>query len=314
MTQLNFSYTKTGGRFRSPVFINHCKGTGMKRKLTNLGILLIFIAGLTILLYPLASNLWNQKQQDKIISGYAKTIDQSSEDQVDAMWEKAREYNHSLRQDQIIVDPFDQIRQRRVKGDYYSTLNPGGDGSMATLEIPKINLSLPVMHGSGASVLQTSVGHLEQSSMPVGGKTTHAVLMAHRGLPTARLFTDIDRLEIGDRFYLRVLNQILVYEVDQIKVVDPDDLQYLAITDGKDMVTLMTCTPYGINSHRLLVRGSRVLMEQPESEELEALMNSSEINLMVLFYLILAETAGILLCLYLLGCFKKKKKKTDTAD
>lgn len=253
----------------TPVF-SYITGGSLRLKILNILIAVLFFAGAGVLAYPAVSNWWNQRQQDQIAEGYAKTVDEASEEEIRRMWEEAEAYNQNLILDEIIIDPFDQVVNRKVDGDYENTLNPQQNGVMGTLEIPGIGVYLPISHGTGEEVLQKAVGHLEQSSLPVGGEGTHAVLTGHRGLPSAKLFTDLDEMEEGDVFYLHILDETLAYQVDQITVVEPDNLQDLAIEAGKDYVTLVTCTPYGINSHRLLVRGVRIPYEEKEEGAQEA--------------------------------------------
>lgn len=239
----------------------------MKHKILNFVCLIGFLIGAGILSYPVVSNWWNQIQQDKIAKGYSGTVSTASEEEIQAMWEQAEAYNRNLLLDEIIIDPFDQVAVKKVKGDYENTLNPQNNGVMGTIEIPKIHVSLPIFHGTEEEVLQQAVGHLEQTSLPIGGEGTHAVLSGHRGLPSAELFTDLDQVEEGDVFYLHILDRTLAYQVDQIAVVEPDELELLAIESGKDYVTLVTCTPYSINTHRLLVRGTRIPYEEAKEEE-----------------------------------------------
>lgn len=231
-------------------------------------IVLLLIVGVGLLSYPFVSNLINQIQQNKIADGYGEAVAGLTDEELDAMWEQAELYNQDLLKDEVIIDPFDQVKDRKANVAYYETLNPQNNGVMGVVRIPKIDVSLPVYHGTEEKVLQEAVGHLEQTSLPVGGEGTHAVLSGHRGLPTAKLFTDLNLVEEGDVFYLDILNRTLAYQVDQIKVVEPDQLEDLAIARGEDYVTLVTCTPYAINSHRLLVRGTRIPYD-PEADKSE---------------------------------------------
>lgn len=228
----------------------------MKKKI--LGILipvLIFLTGLGVLLYPVFSDLWNQHRQNRLMTDYTNTVTDMEDAERNALWSAAVQYNQGLQaapQDAFTgADP-------GPKNPYWSLLDPDGTGVMGYLEIPKISLRLPIYHGTGDAVLQKGIGHLAGTSLPVGGSGTHCVLSGHRGLPSALLFTDLDQLETGDTFTLYVLDQRLSYQVDQILVVEPEDVSALAPEDGKDYVTLVTCTPYGVNTHRLLVRGSRI--------------------------------------------------------
>ena len=227
----------------------------MKRKkldLTTLFPILLLLAGLSLFLYPSFADWWNSFQQNQAISGYEEVVEQMNEEDYEKMFADARAYNEQLR---TIKYPF--MYYRDVPG-YDDLLNVMGNGIIGYIKIPKIGVELAVYHGTSEGVLQVAVGHLEGSSLPVGGENTHTVLSAHRGLPSAKLFTDLDEMEVGDRFSISVANEELVYEVDQILIVLPSDVEPLYVQEGKDLCTLITCTPYGVNSHRLLVRGHRV--------------------------------------------------------
>lgn len=228
----------------------------MKKKLTGIVLpALLFLAGLAVLLYPSFSDLWNQRRQESMIGTYVETVAQLTKEDHSALRQAAQEYNAGL--DGTFHDAF--IADRIGQDDpYWSLLDPDGSGVMGYIEIPKISVRLPVYHGTGEDALQRGIGHLAGTSLPVGGAGTHCVLSGHRGLPTALLFTDLDRLISGDRFYLHVLDETLAYEVDRIAVVEPTEVSDLLPESGADYVTLVTCTPYGVNTHRLLVRGHRV--------------------------------------------------------
>ncbi len=228
----------------------------MKKKLTGVVLpALLFLAGLAVLLYPSFSDLWNQRRQESMIGTYVETVAQLTKEDHSALRQAAQEYNAGL--DGTFHDAF--IADRIGQDDpYWSLLDPDGSGVMGYIEIPKISVRLPVYHGAGEDALQRGIGHLAGTSLPVGGAGTHCVLSGHRGLPTALLFTDLDRLISGDRFYLHVLDETLAYEVDRIAVVEPTEVSDLLPESGADYVTLVTCTPYGVNTHRLLVRGHRV--------------------------------------------------------
>lgn len=237
----------------------------MKRKSSKIVIILIFLAGLSLLLYPLVANQWNNHRQKQLISNYESVIsDKEAAGNIDyaAEMKKAEAYNDALLPS-ILPDSF-AVADASTETDssYEDSLNIAGDGMMGIVEIPKIAIKLPIYHGTGDEVLQKAAGHLEGSSLPIGGESTHAVISAHRGLPSASLFTDLDQLEIGDHFLIHVLDETLCYEVDQILVVDPEDTSALAVEDGEDLVTLLTCTPYGVNTQRLMVRGHRVPYEE----------------------------------------------------
>ena len=237
----------------------------MKNKLNKLIFAVLFLAGLSLLLYPLFSNEWNNYRQSQLISSYNDTVAvQASEGKIDYARElaEAQAYNESLKP-YVLPDSFAAAAMREEPdAGYLSCLNLTGDGMMGYVEIPKINIKIPIFHTTEEDVLQTAAGHLEGSSLPVGGEGTHTVVSAHRGLPSAALFTDLDRLEEGDFFFLYVLDEILCYQVDRITVAEPEDTTALAAEDGLDLATLLTCTPYGVNSHRLLVRGQRVQYEE----------------------------------------------------
>ena len=237
----------------------------MKKKSSKIVIILIFLAGLSLLLYPLVANQWNNHRQKQLISNYESVVaDKEAAGNIDyaAEMKKAEAYNDALLPS-ILPDSF-AVAEAQTEADssYENSLNIAGDGMMGIVEIPKIDIKLPIYHGTSDEVLQKAAGHLEGSSLPIGVENTHAVISAHRGLPSASLFTDLDQLEIGDHFLIHVLDETLCYEVDQILVVDPEDTSALAVEDGEDLMTLLTCTPYGVNTQRLMVRGHRVPYEE----------------------------------------------------
>lgn len=227
-------------------------------------LVLVLIIGLGVLAYPFVSNMLHDRKQDEIITEYDEELENLDQEERDAMLAEAREYNESLLGNVVLTDLFDPAAMEKQNAEYDSLLNVDGNGVMAYLEIPRIDLYEAVYHGTSDEVLARGIGHLMNTSLPVGGEGTHAVLSGHTGLPEAELFTNLEQVEEGDIFYIHVLGETLAYEVDQIKVVEPSDTSDLLIEQGKDYVTLVTCTPYGINSHRLLVRGHRV----PYTEEL----------------------------------------------
>ena len=225
----------------------------MKKKRTTILLIIVFLAGLSLLLYPTVSDYWNSFHASRAVAAYDETVRQLDPDRYRDLWDAARAYNRDLaaRGGGTSLTP----EQKRT---YDSLLDVDDTGIMGYIEIPNIKVSLPIYHGAEESVLQVAVGHLEWTSLPVGGESTHCVLSGHRGLPSAKLFTDLDKLREGDTFLLRVLDEILTYEVDQILIVEPQDTAALEIAEGEDYCTLVTCTPYGINTHRLLVRGHRI--------------------------------------------------------
>ena len=224
----------------------------MRKNLSTIILILIFLVGLSVMLYPAVSNAVNRKHQSRAVAGYAEKVEQLSDADYQTYFDAADAYNRQLN-----TTPNAFYKPDLVSG-YAQTLDISGTGIMGYITIPKISVELPIYHGTDEGVLQVAAGHLEGSSLPVGGAGTHAVISAHRGLPSAKLFTNLDELEVGDRFTITVLNRVLTYEVDQISIVLPTEIDQLLPTEGMDYVTLMTCTPYGINTHRLLVRGRRI--------------------------------------------------------
>ena len=224
----------------------------MKKRNTTIILLISFFIGMSVLLYPTVSSYWNSKTQSEAIIDYESMLAQYKPEDFTEIFNQADDYNDRLME---LGDPY--AEHYRLT-DYHSILNVNGSGMMGYITIPKISQELPVYHGTSEGVLSVAVGHVEGSSLPVGGESTHTVVSAHRGLPTAVLFTHLDRMEIGDTFYFTILDRTITYEVDQIRIVEPNDTGLLQIEEGKDYCTLLTCTPYGINTHRLLVRGHQV--------------------------------------------------------
>ena len=228
----------------------------MKKKkgsFTNVLLALILIAGLSLLVYPSFSDYWNSMQQTRAIATYQEGVSVLNEEDYSRFWSEAIAYNRTLPQ----KDNQYAMGEEAV-ALYESLLNVAGNGVMGSIEIPSIGCNMPIYHGVSESVLQVAIGHLDWTSLPTGGESTHSVFSGHRGLPSARLFTDLDQLQAGDIFMLHVLDETLTYEVDQILIVLPHETKDLLIEEGKDLCTLVTCTPYGVNSHRMLVRGHRV--------------------------------------------------------
>lgn len=241
----------------------------MKKKLNIIVIAVLFLAGLSVLLYPFIANQWNSYRQSKLMSNYQEGVAEkgaNGEIDYEAEWAKAKAFNDNL-MPMILPDSFAVAEASDRDEAYMDCLNINGDEIMGIVEIPKIDVELPIYHTTDEEVLEKAAGHLEGSSLPIGGESTHAVISAHRGLPSATLFTDLDQLEEGDHFLLHILDDTLCYEVDQINVVDPDETELLSVVEGEDLVTLLTCTPYGVNTQRLLVRGHRVPYEPEEVEE-----------------------------------------------
>ena len=292
----------------------------MKRKLLNLVFGLIFLVGFGILTYPTISDQWNTYRQSRLISSYENAVSALEPEDYSREWEAARAFNDGLSKNSIYGDVFGSREEGPEDTEYWKVLNIAGDGVMGYLSIPKINVKLSIYHGTEEDVLQTGVGHLDGTKLPIGGESTHSVLSAHRGLPSARLFTDIDQLLRGDRFYIRILDETLAYEVDQIlPMVDKDDMgtleEALAITEGEDHVTLFTCTPYGVNSHRLLVRGKRVPYngeEEVESTPVDTMLKAVQNYYML--YLILGLSVTFLVILFMKFLFRPRGKKSGDEE
>lgn len=238
----------------------------MKKKknfVWNIFFALVFMAGAGVFLYPTVSDMWNQYRNVRLVSRYDEAVTDLSDNEYEKLWNEAKEYNaeHPVNS---IVDAFGKKDDYVLTQPYDQVLDPNGEGLMGSIEIPKINAKLAIYHGLSKTVLEKGVGHVEGTSLPVGGKSTHAVLAAHRGLPSAKLFTDLDQMKKGDIFILHILGKNLAYKVDQIRTVLPEETGELDIVEGEDHVTLVTCTPYGVNTHRLLVRGIRTKYAEGE--------------------------------------------------
>ncbi len=287
----------------------------MKRKISGILFGLMFLLGFAILIYPTVSNQWNTYRQNQLISSYEELIGKMAEEDFTKEWEKANAFNDTIIHNNVFGDVFGENGDDIKNTEYWQILNVGNDGVMGYVSIPKINVKLSIYHGTADDVLQTGIGHLNGTKLPIGGESTHSVLAAHRGLPSARLFTDIDQLERGDMFYVHVLDETLAYQVDQIlDMVDKDDSETLQkalqIEEGQDYVTLFTCTPYGVNSHRLLVRGTRVPYngeEEIESTAAESMLKSIQNYYMI--YLILGLSVTLLVILLMRFLIKPGKKK-----
>ncbi|MEE0683229.1 MAG: class C sortase [Bacilli bacterium] len=238
----------------------------LKEKLSFLIFVIMIILGIAIILYPVISNHLSKINYQEIIDNYDFKVAKQKNSYNEQLVNEARKYNSSLTSLNI-TDVFqNQIGQS--SSEYFSVLNVDNNGMMGYISIPKIDIKIPIYHGTSSDILQKGVGHLEGSSIPIGGENTHAVLSAHRGLPSSRLFTDLDQLKVGDTFYIHILDEVLAYRVNQVLVVEPSDIDFLQIVKGKDYVTLVTCTPYAINTHRLLVRGERIEYSAQEEESI----------------------------------------------
>ena len=261
----------------------------IKQNLVTILLIFILLVGLSMLSYPTVSDYWNSFHQSKAVAGYVEKVEDLSKADYSRMLSDAEVYNKTL--DQGVI-PYLNLTGE-AKEAYNKLLDVTGSGIMAYVEIPKLNTTMPIYHGTDDAILQVAIGHIPGTSLPVGGQGTHAVISGHRGLPSAKLFTDIDQLVEGDTFIIQVMDETLTYEVDQILTVTPDDVSALAIDPNQDYVTLVTCTPYGVNSHRLLVRGHRIANKAKtarvtsEASQVEPLLVSPVIGTLLLFILLL---------------------------
>lgn len=273
----------------------------MKSKKSTILLLLVFLIGLSLLLYPSFSNYWNSFHQSRAIASYSDAVSDLDEASYEQYLTEARKYNEELLTKTNRFQPTEEEHAR-----YEKLLDVTGTGIMGYIEIPSIDVSLPIYHGVEDTVLQIAAGHIEGSSLPVGGESTHCVLSGHRGLPSAKLFTDLDELTEGDIFIVHVLDEVLTYEVDQIHIVEPEDLDLLQIEEGQDLCTLVTCTPYGINTHRLLVRGHRIENLDGASSRIPA--DAVQIDPVVVAPVVAAPLLVILLIWILISSAKKKQR------
>jgi len=280
---------------------------GLKKNLPIAFLILLLIMGLGIMCYPFISNILSKKEQIQTINEYKK-ISMNYKSEVSSLIEEARIYNKNLTTS-TITDVFTNPKEEESK-EYKNILNIGKDGVMAYIEIPKIKEEIPIYHGTSTKTLQKGVGHLEGSSYPVGGESTHAVLSAHRGLPSAKLFTDLDQLEKGDQFYIHILEETLAYEVEEIEIIEPFDTEKLTLKTGCDYITLVTCHPYAINTHRLLVRGKRVEYKEENVVKNASLATTGNSDLIfkIGFLLAIAIVIGIIYFLIKINIENQKEK------
>ena len=274
--------------------------------MTTLFLILMLFAGLSLLLYPTVSNYWNSLHQSRAIAAYVEQVAQTDNETFDQLRGQARAYNRTL-----VGKAYRYDMTRQEQEEYESLLNVSENGIIGYIEIPDIHCELPIYHGTDADALQVGVGHIEGSSLPVGGESTHCAISGHRGLPSAKLFSDLDKLTVGDRFILRVLDETLTYEVDQIHTVLPGEMDELEIVEGEDYCTLVTCTPYGVNTHRLLVRGHRV---ENSTDKEPARVTADETRtepLGKISILLPVLVFAILLMLLLIFLLSKRKKRQD---
>lgn len=272
-----------------------------KGSFSTIILILVLLVGLSLMLYPSFSNYWNDLHQSKAIANYDSVMANISEEDYSHLFDAAMAYNRQLRELQFPLMYYDEIP------GYFDLLDVTGTGIIGYINIEKINVQLPIYHGTDEAVLQIAVGHVQGSSLPTGGEGTHCVLSAHRGLPSARLFTDLDKMEIGDTFTLSVIDLLMTYQVDQILIVEPNDVESLYPVEGEDYCTLVTCTPYGINSHRLLVRGSRIENEK-QYANIRVTADAALIEPVLVAPMV---AAPILLVLFILLMLPKPHKKKE---
>lgn len=292
----------------------------MRQTIIKIMVIMLFIAGIGLLSYPVLSNEWNTYVQSKLIGNYQDKLSSMDDNEYELEWDAAEDFNSQILQNDIGTDVFgmDSEEDEQTPSDkfynskYYSVLNVNGDGIMGYLSIPKINLKLPIMHGTFDEFIQRALGHMNGTALPIGGEGTHSVIVGHRGLPQAELFTNIDQLKEGDKFYIHVLDEVHAYQVDKIyPMIEADDIdtltEALAVEDGKDYVTLFTCTPYGVNTHRLLVRGSRVeyLGEDETPKGAQAVVET------VYDYYLIVFIAGLILAIIIILIIRKLLKKKN---
>ena len=287
----------------------------MKRKFSGILFALMFLLGFGILVYPTIADQWNTYRQSHLISNYVEVVEKMEEEDFSEFWEAARNFNQNIKENKLYEDVFGLEDSDMKDTEYWKVLNLAGDGIMGYISIPKINIKLAIYHGTAEDVLQTGVGHLGGTKLPIGDDSSHSVLAAHRGLPSARLFTDIYQMKKGDMFYIHIFNETFAYQVDQISdMIDKDDTEALqealAVKEGEDKVTLFTCTPYGVNSHRLLVRGTRVPYNGEEHVEMtipETMVQSVQNYYMI--YLILGISITLLAIVIMKYMFKRNDNR-----
>ena len=271
-----------------------------KSVVSTVMLILVFFLGMSLVLYPSVSDYWNSLHQSRAIATYAEEVSGLDTGRYEQLWAEAVDYNRTLRDRDNAF-----LLSETQKAAYDGLLNVGGNGVMGYIEIPTIGVSLPIYHGTDEGVLQIAVGHIEWTSLPVGGESSHCVISGHRGLPSAKLFTNLDKLVVGDTFLFRVLDETLTYEVDQILIVEPQEVSALTIREGEDLCTLVTCTPYGINTHRLLVRGHRV--ENAETARtIRVTADAMQVEPLIVAPMVAAPMLAVLLIWVMLGGGKRK--------
>lgn len=294
----------------------------MKRKLAVCGIVLIFLAGIGVLSYPLVSSVINNYVSRSSVEEYTKKVAQLPDQKTGELIEEAKKYNNSLSNNLILTDPFDQEAFQKIGADYQKVLNINDDGLIGYIDIPKINVYLPIYHGTDSKVLAKGAGHLQNTSLPVGGESTHSVISAHSAYPCETFFDYLTDMQVGDEFYIHILDRTLKYQVDQIEVILPEEVNSLRIVKGEDLVTLLTCTPYSVNTHRLLVRGKRVEYDDTKYAETGVSLASFDNGyIFFLGYKIPYVVAGVVIATFvavvvfvivLIVKHSRKKAKTDS--
>ncbi|MGN1481855.1 class C sortase [Porcipelethomonas sp.] len=274
-----------------------------KNSISTIILILFFFVGLSVMLYPSVSDYWNSRAQNHAIENYDQILNNMEGADYRRMLTASKNYNKKLKALPSPLENYDEIE------GYENTLDVTGTGIMGYITIPKINVELPIYHGTSDEVLNVAVGHIQGSTLPIGGSGTHCVISAHRGLPSAKLFSDLDQLDIGDTFTITVLDEVLTYSVDKISVVKPDETDNLKISDGRDYVTLVTCTPYGVNTHRLLVRGTRIETASQASVRVSA--DAVQVEPILVAPAIAAPFLLILFVILMAGGFRKKRNPKD---
>lgn len=271
-------------------------------------LIVVLVIGLSLLLYPSFSDWWNSRVQTKLIADYNVIVANLDKEDYSELWDSAKAYNEDL---WTRSNPY--LLTEAQQESYGSLLNPAGDGIMGYVEIPDLNITLPIYHGTEEMILQVAIGHLEWTSLPTGGAGTHCVISGHRGLPSARLFTDLDKMAVGDLFVLHVLDETLTYEVDQIRIVEPTETEELLLQEGKDLCTMVTCTPYGVNSHRLLVRGHRV-ENQAEVQTVRITADAVVVEKLVVAPFVLLPILLVMVIWLLVGTRKRKNNRRSSSE
>lgn len=295
----------------------------MKRKLAVCGIVLIFLAGIGVLSYPLVSSVINNYVSRSSVEEYTKKVAQLPDQKTGKLIEEAKKYNNSLSNNLILTDPFDQEAFQKIGADYQKVLNINDDGLIGYIDIPKINVYLPIYHGTDSEVLAKGAGHLQNTSLPVGGESTHSVISAHSAYPCETFFDYLTDMQVGDEFYIHILDRTLKYQVDQIEVILPEEVNSLRIVKGEDLVTLLTCTPYSVNTHRLLVRGKRV--EYDDTKYAEAGVSLASFDNGYIFFLgykipyvvagvVIATFVAVVVLVIVLIVKRSRKKAKSESD